>query len=235
MSLRTRSTQKLPIVSDWRRTRPRTNAIATEIPTAADTKFCTVSPAICVKMAHRPLAAVVLPVRVRHEADRSVEGERRRHPVHVGRIERQHALDPLEQVEPENRNRAERKQRQGIDGPLLLAPRVDTAEPVEHTLDRQEDTVARVRARRRTPARGTGREAASQPGRARSEPLIWSQAAPVIRAVQARAAPRRDTRARPERARAERRPRPSPARLRIGRTRQADRNRARTRQRARRR
>ena len=47
--VRTRSTQKLPIVSDCRRTRPRTNAIATEIPTAADTKFCTVSPAICVR------------------------------------------------------------------------------------------------------------------------------------------------------------------------------------------
>ena len=46
---RVRSTQKLPIVSERRRVSPRTRATATAIPTAADTKFCTVSPAICVR------------------------------------------------------------------------------------------------------------------------------------------------------------------------------------------
>ncbi len=49
MTERVRSTQKFPIVSDPRRTRPRTSAIATEMPTAAETKFWTVSPAIWVR------------------------------------------------------------------------------------------------------------------------------------------------------------------------------------------
>ncbi len=46
---RVRSTQKLPIVFDRRRTRPRTRATAMAMPTAADTKFCTASAVICVK------------------------------------------------------------------------------------------------------------------------------------------------------------------------------------------
>ena len=44
---RTRSTQKLPIRSVLWRARPRTSAIATARPTAAETKFCTVSPTAC--------------------------------------------------------------------------------------------------------------------------------------------------------------------------------------------
>ena len=44
---RIRSTQKLPIVPDRREAKPRTRAIATAMPTAADTKFCTASPANC--------------------------------------------------------------------------------------------------------------------------------------------------------------------------------------------
>ncbi len=46
-SPRTRSTQKLPIVLDPRRAKPRTRAIATARPTAAETKFCTARPASC--------------------------------------------------------------------------------------------------------------------------------------------------------------------------------------------
>lgn len=44
---RVRSTQKLPIVDEPRRAKPRTSAIATAMPTEADTKFCTASPASC--------------------------------------------------------------------------------------------------------------------------------------------------------------------------------------------
>ncbi|CPU65042.1 Uncharacterised protein [Mycobacteroides abscessus] len=44
---RTRSTQKLPIVPTRRYAKPRTSATATAMPTAADTKFCTASPASC--------------------------------------------------------------------------------------------------------------------------------------------------------------------------------------------
>ena len=46
---RVRSTQKLPIVVARRRTSPRMSATATARPTAADTKFCTASPAIWVR------------------------------------------------------------------------------------------------------------------------------------------------------------------------------------------
>ena len=43
---RVRSTQKLPMVPARSRVKPRTRATATAMPTAAETKFCTVSPAI---------------------------------------------------------------------------------------------------------------------------------------------------------------------------------------------
>lgn len=49
MTPRTRSTQKLPSSPVLRRDRPRTNAIATAMPTADETKFCTVNPAICTR------------------------------------------------------------------------------------------------------------------------------------------------------------------------------------------
>ncbi len=46
---RTRSTQKLPSRSVRARVNPRINATATAMPTAAETKFCTARPAICVR------------------------------------------------------------------------------------------------------------------------------------------------------------------------------------------
>ena len=46
---RTRSTQKLPIRSVRERVNPRISATATAMPTAAETKFCTASPAICTR------------------------------------------------------------------------------------------------------------------------------------------------------------------------------------------
>ncbi len=46
---RTRSTQKLPTRSVFERVKPRMTAITTAMPTAADTKFCTARPAICVR------------------------------------------------------------------------------------------------------------------------------------------------------------------------------------------
>ena len=45
--MRVRSTQKLPSRSVLLRAKPRTSAIATAMPTAAETKFCTARPAIC--------------------------------------------------------------------------------------------------------------------------------------------------------------------------------------------
>ena len=49
MMPRTRSTQKLPRSLVLRRASPRTNAMATAMPTAAETKFCTARPAICTR------------------------------------------------------------------------------------------------------------------------------------------------------------------------------------------
>ena len=46
---RVRSTQKLPIVCAERRAKPRISATASAMPVAAETKLCTVSPAICVR------------------------------------------------------------------------------------------------------------------------------------------------------------------------------------------
>ena len=46
---RVRSTQKFPIVSERRRVNPRMSATATAMPTAAETKFWTASPDICVR------------------------------------------------------------------------------------------------------------------------------------------------------------------------------------------
>ena len=46
--LRTRSTQKLPIASAARARMPRISATSTAMPLAADTKFCTARPSICV-------------------------------------------------------------------------------------------------------------------------------------------------------------------------------------------
>ena len=43
------STQKLPIVGELRRAKPRTRAMATAMPTAALTNCCTVRAAIWVK------------------------------------------------------------------------------------------------------------------------------------------------------------------------------------------
>ncbi|MNJ70555.1 hypothetical protein D3C77_670260 [compost metagenome] len=46
---RTISAQKLPIVAELWRDRPRISANSTAMPVAADTKFCTVSASICVR------------------------------------------------------------------------------------------------------------------------------------------------------------------------------------------
>ena len=47
--IRVTSTQKLPSLSVRDRMNPRTSAIATTMPTAADMKFCTASPPIWVR------------------------------------------------------------------------------------------------------------------------------------------------------------------------------------------
>ena len=93
------------------------------------------------EVAHRRLAGVVLPVRVRDEADGGVEGERRRDALHAGRVEEERALDALEQVEAEDRDGAEGENRVRVDGPALLPLGVDADHAVHETLDRCEHAV----------------------------------------------------------------------------------------------
>ena len=105
--MRTRSTQKLPSRSVRERVKPRMSATATEMPTAAETKFWTARPAICDEMAHRRLARVGLPVGVGHERRRGVERQRR---VDAGEPERQGqvGLEALERVEQQHADQRER-------------------------------------------------------------------------------------------------------------------------------
>ena len=48
-TVRTMSAQKLPMLLPLRETIPRISAIATQIPTPAESQFCTVSPTIWLK------------------------------------------------------------------------------------------------------------------------------------------------------------------------------------------
>ena len=49
--VRVKSTQKLPMVWLFRRANPRMSATSTAMPVAADRKFCTARPSICVRYA----------------------------------------------------------------------------------------------------------------------------------------------------------------------------------------
>ncbi len=95
------------------------------------------------EMAHRRLARVVLPVRVRHKARRRVERQRRGHAGDVRRIQRQHTLHSLEQVQADNRHSAEREHRQRVHIPWLLPARIDARRAIQHPLDREKEAITR--------------------------------------------------------------------------------------------
>ena len=105
------------------------------------------------EMAHRRLAAVVLPVGVGDEADRRVEGEIGRDGVEALRIERQHVLQPLQRIEREEADDREGDHRDRISEPALLARLVDAGEPIEAALDRPQDRREEVVLRPRRRAR----------------------------------------------------------------------------------
>ena len=79
------------------------------MPAAADTKFWTDEADHLGEVAHRRLAAVGLPVGVGHEADRGVERQVGHDAGQVGRVERQRTLHPLQGVDREEREDAERR------------------------------------------------------------------------------------------------------------------------------
>ena len=123
VTARVRSTQKLPIVSLRRRVMPADERDRDRDPDRRRDEVLDGEPAHLREVAHRRLAAVVLPVRVGDEADGGVERERRRDAGDVGRVEEERALDALEQVEAEHRDGAEREHRARVAGPPLLARR----------------------------------------------------------------------------------------------------------------
>ena len=95
------------------------------------------------QVAHRQLGAVPLPVRVGHEADGHVERAERGDGRHVRRVERQGGLEPLQCVDGEERQEAERQQGDGVDVPPLLASGVDAQHAVDHPLDGCEEPITR--------------------------------------------------------------------------------------------
>ena len=120
-----RSTQKLPSVRRPRRMMPRMIAMATAMPAAADTKFCTASPTIWVRwlIVSSPLyhCQLVLVMKLTATLNAPSGGDRR----HVRRVERQRALEALQDVDGQERHEAEREQGDRVDVPALLAARVD--------------------------------------------------------------------------------------------------------------
>ena len=118
------------------RAKPRTSAIATAMPTAAETKFCTARPAICDEVAQRVLTRVRLPVGVRDEAGRGVERLIGRHLRN--RVRRpEMLLHAQEHVEEQHGDGAEREHRTQVTAPGLVGVRVDPARAVDAALDRE--------------------------------------------------------------------------------------------------
>ena len=114
------------------RANPRTSAMATAMPTAAETKFCTARPAICTRWPMRRLTRVGLPVGVGDEADRGVPRQRRRHRRRrVVEVQRQLALHQLEDEQEQDADRRERQHAAGVGAPGLLRLRVGADQPVD--------------------------------------------------------------------------------------------------------
>ena len=148
---RVRSTQKLPMVFIDCRAKPRTSAMATARPAAAESEVVHRQPGHLHEVAQRGLGHVALPVGVGGEADGGVEAE-------VGadiaraealRIERQPDLQPLDGVEQHGAEGAEGQQRAGVAGPVLLfgclCRPVDAADPVDQALDGPRTGVRKFR------------------------------------------------------------------------------------------
>ena len=95
-------------------------ATRTAMPTAAETKFWTASPAIWLRYDIVVLAAVVLPVRVRDEARGRVERDVRRDGREAVRVQEEVALEPEQRVEESEEDRAEDEDGLRVALPVLL-------------------------------------------------------------------------------------------------------------------
>jgi hypothetical protein len=86
------------------------------------------------EIAHGALAAVALPVRVGGEAHRGVERRVRRHRRQPLRIERQDALQPLQQVDGQQAEDVEQEHGHRVGLPAHLLVRPDAGQPVDQAL-----------------------------------------------------------------------------------------------------
>ena len=117
------------------------SAMATANPTAADMKFCQVSPTICVKYDAPVSPGVSLPVRVGDKAHSGVEGEIGTHAGGMCYIPRQESLQPQERIQQQRADRTERQQRIGIGGPAHFACGIDPANAVDDPLKWTENRI----------------------------------------------------------------------------------------------
>ncbi len=103
--MRTRSTQKLPIAPAWRRVKPRISATSTAMPVAADTKFWTVRPSICVRwliVVSPPYACQFVLVPKLTAVLSATSGFTA---AQAGAVQRQPALEALERVDDQDARR----------------------------------------------------------------------------------------------------------------------------------
>ena len=77
----------------------------------------------------RRLTAVALPVRVRHETDRRIEGEIRAHRAEPLRVQREQVLKTKDRIGEEESRQAEQDQRRAVALPILLSSRADPEKP----------------------------------------------------------------------------------------------------------
>ena len=98
------------------------------------------------EVAHRRLAAVPLPVRVAGEADGGVERRVGRHGAEPLRVERQAALEALEEVYDQQAREVEEEHRERVGLPPHLAVGLDAGKPVDEALEPPEDPVQADRA-----------------------------------------------------------------------------------------
>ena len=100
------------------------------------------------QVGHGAFAAVVLPIGVGDEAHRGIERQILRDRALLRRIERQQRLEAHQAVEDQKTAEMEEQHGDRIGEPMLLAPRIDTAGPVERRLNRLQQPVKATCARR---------------------------------------------------------------------------------------
>ncbi len=91
------------------------------------------------QMAHRGLAAIILPVGVGDKAHRCVEREIRRHRVKAARVQWEKVLQALQDIERQESGDGEGEHRDRIGEPVLLVRRVHPGQAVKAALDRSDD------------------------------------------------------------------------------------------------